>query len=159
MGINLIWAEAKNHVIGRGNRIPWRLPEDQRMFRARTTGSTVVMGRATWDSLPDRFRPLPHRHNVVLSRNPDFVADGAEVLGSLDLAVTRFDDIWVMGGAEVYREFLPYARRIVRTVIDVAVEGDAYAPTLGPEWQTEAEEWQLSAEGLSFRFEELTRRG
>ena len=85
--IGLIWAQAANGVIGRGGALPWHLPEDLAHFRDTTRGSTVVMGRRTWDSLPDRFRPLPGRRNVVLTRHDTWTADGAEVVH--DLAESR----------------------------------------------------------------------
>mgnify|MGYP004487797739 CR=1 FL=1 len=159
MTIHLIWAEADNHVIGAGNGIPWRLPEDQRLFRTLTSGATVVMGRATWESLPERFRPLPNRRNVVLTRNPGFEAPGAERAGSPAELLDVPGDLWIMGGAAVYEAFLPHAGHIARTVIDLAVAGDTFAPVPGGEWHVEAGEWQVSETGLRYRFENLTRAG
>jgi dihydrofolate reductase len=133
--VSLIWAEAADRVIGRDGTLPWHLPEDLRRFKALTTGATVVMGRATWESLPPSVRPLPGRRNIVLSRTPDFEAPGAEVFTSLDAALDAADgDVWVMGGASVYAEALPRADRIVRTRLHVAVDGDVRAPEVGPEW-------------------------
>ena len=85
--VGLVWAQSTSGVIGRGGDIPWRVPEDLARFKQVTMGHTVVMGRRTWDSLPARVRPLPGRRNVVLSRQTDFTADGAEVLGSLEQAL------------------------------------------------------------------------
>jgi dihydrofolate reductase len=107
MTVHMIWAEAHDRVIGADGTIPWRVPEDQRLFRELTGGATVVMGRATWDSLPARFRPLPGRRNVVLTRDPAWTADGAEVVHSVDEVDTSADEIWIMGG-DAHR---PYARR------------------------------------------------
>ena len=87
MKISLVAAVARNGVIGRGGTIPWRLPEDMAHFRELTMGHPVIMGRRTWESLPDRFRPLPGRRNVVVTRNPDWHADGAERAGSLEEAL------------------------------------------------------------------------
>ena len=149
----MIWAEARGRVIGAGGGIPWSLPGEQALFRQRTTGSTVVMGRATWDSLPARFRPLPGRRNVVLTRDPQWSADGAEVAGSVDEVLRRYDDFWVIGGADVYAAFLPHADLVVRTEIDLAVEGDTFAPELGPEWPPgpDSGDWQTATNGLRYR--------
>ncbi|WP_250006118.1 dihydrofolate reductase [Actinoplanes sp. M2I2] len=158
MTLHLIWAEARDRVIGAKNEIPWRLPEDQTMFRERTTGATVVMGRATWDSLPERFRPLPGRRNVVLTRDPSWSAPGAEVVhavGEVDLS----GEVWVMGGEAVYRAFLPVAEHILRTRIELDVDGDTYAPVLPDQWVvTSSSGWQTSRSGLRYIVEELVRR-
>ena len=107
--IGLIWAQAANGVIGRDNAIPWHIPEDMAHFREVTTGSTVVMGRRTWESLPARFRPLPGRRNVVLTRDEAWTAEGAEV--AHDLTAALAGDCWVIGGADIYRAALPLRRR------------------------------------------------
>jgi dihydrofolate reductase len=133
--VSLIWAEAADRVIGNDGTLPWELPEDLQRFKVLTTGATVVMGRATWQSLPASVRPLPGRRNIVLSRSPGFQAPGAEVFGSLDDALAAADgDVWVIGGASVYAEALARADRVVRTRVHVSVEGDVRAPELGPEW-------------------------
>ena len=153
----MIWAEARRGVIGAGGEIPWRLPGEQKMFKERTMGSTVVMGRATWDSLPERVRPLPGRRNVVLTRQAGWSADGAEVAGSVDELLAKHDDFWVMGGEAVYRALLPHARHIVRTRIDLDVDGDTFAPELGPEWRVGAgADWRTSDTGVRYLVEELT---
>ncbi|MET0424484.1 MAG: dihydrofolate reductase [Actinoplanes sp.] len=155
--LHLIWAEARDRVIGADGGIPWRLPEDQRNFRDRTQGATVVMGRATWDSLPGRFRPLPGRRNVVLTRNLAWRADGAEVVHTID-EVDRTGEVWIMGGAAVYQAFLPLAGHVLRTRVDLAVAGDTRAPALGRDWTVAApREWQTSTSGLRYLIEELTR--
>lgn len=157
--IGVVWAQAANRVVGRENSIPWRLPEDLAHFRELTTGSTVVMGRRTWDSLPPRFRPLPDRVNVVLSRSADFAADGATVVSSIDEALDRSGDIWVIGGATVWAEALPYAERAVITDVGASFDGDVYAPDLGNEWiMTEDGRWQQSGSGLRYRIRRLRRR-
>lgn len=138
--IRLIWAEARNRVIGANGEIPWRVPGEQKIFKDRTMGATVVMGRTTWESLPERVRPLPGRRNVVLSRRAGWSAEGAEVLGSVAELLAGHDDFWVMGGAEIYTALLPHAGQIVRTRIDLDVAGDTFAPALGPEWQLDSSE-------------------
>ena len=155
----MIWAEARGRVIGADGGIPWRVPGEQATFRQRTSGSTVVMGRATWDSLPARNRPLPGRRNVVLTRTPGWSAEGAEVAGSVDEVLARYDDFWVMGGSAVYAAFLPYADLIVRTEIDLDVAGDTFAPELGPEWPAgpDSGAWQTAANGVRYRVIEHVR--
>jgi dihydrofolate reductase len=133
--VGLVWAQAANGVIGANGALPWHLPEDLARFKALTMGSTVVMGRATWDSLPASVRPLPGRHNVVLTRQPGWTAPGAEVAGSLAAAVDRPGEVWVIGGATVYAAALPLADVLVVTELHVVVDGDTRAPAIGAEWQ------------------------
>ena len=135
MTVSLIWAEGADRVIGRDGALPWRLPEDQQLFKRLTMGSTVVMGRATWDSLPASVRPLPGRRNVVLTRSGGWSAPGAVPAHSLDDALAQADgDVWVIGGASVYAAALDRAAQVVRTRVHVQVDGDTFAPRLGPEW-------------------------
>ncbi|HET6481072.1 MAG TPA: dihydrofolate reductase [Actinoplanes sp.] len=159
MTVHLIWAEALDRVVGANGEIPWRLPEDQAVFRQRTTGTTVVMGRATWDSLPSRFRPLPGRRNVVLTRDPAWSAPGAEVAHAVD-EVDLSGEVWVMGGESIYHAFLPRADHVLRTRIELDVPGDTRAPVLGADWVvTSSTGWQTSQGGLRYVTEELVRRG
>ncbi len=159
--IGLIWAQAANGVIGRDGVLPWRLPEDMAHFREVTAGSTVVMGRATWESIPERFRPLPGRRNVVLTRRPGWAADGAEVAGSLEEALALAGgDAWVVGGGSVYAEALGRADVLEVTELAELVDGDTLAPPLGPDWAVAAVDpeqgWRIAASGLRYRF--VTRR-
>jgi dihydrofolate reductase len=153
--IGLVWAQAANGVIGRDGSLPWHLPEDLGRFKRLTTGCTVVMGRATWDSLPDVVRPLPGRRNVVLTRDRAWTAPGAVVVHALDDALAGDEDVWVIGGAEVYRQALPYAGVLVVTELAEAFDGDATAPEIGPEWQRETSDppvgYHLSASGIGYR--------
>ncbi|MEU4688037.1 dihydrofolate reductase [Actinoplanes sp. NPDC023714] len=156
MSVHMIWAQARNGVIGAGGGIPWRVPGEQRLFKERTMGSTVVMGRATWDSLPERFRPLPGRRNVVLTRSRGWSAGGAEVAHSPD-EVTD-DDFWVMGGGEIYAAFLPRAAHLVRTTIDFDAEGDTFAPDIGAGWVVASSTGWVTAEtGHRYRMDDLVR--
>jgi dihydrofolate reductase len=159
--IALIWAQAHGGVIGADGALPWRLPEDLALFRALTTGSTVVMGRRTWESLPDRFRPLPGRTNVVLTTDPSWSAAGARRAGSVE-EVLDDGDLWVIGGGRVYAAFLPYADRLVVTDVDTRVDGDTWAPVPGPEWRRlardPAEGWSTSTTGLRYAVSEYRRR-
>ncbi len=156
--VGLVWAQARDTqgrpVIGARGGMPWHLPEDLAHFRRVTTGHPVVMGRVTWDSLPPRFRPLPGRLNVVVTRQEDWLPDGAAHPGGpatgvvvapsveqgLALASAAAEEsgsgqVWVMGGAQVYTATLPLADRCVVTEIDLVVDGDAFAPALaaGPD--------------------------
>jgi dihydrofolate reductase len=156
----MVWAEARDRVIGHEGAIPWRIPEDQANFKHRTMGGTVVMGRSTWDSLPPRFRPLEGRRNVVLTRDPAWSADGAAAVHAVDEVDISAGEIWIIGGAAVYEAFLPKADHILRTRIDLSVTGDTRAPALGPEWVLESgTDWQTSRNGPRFVIENLTRGG
>lgn len=128
--IALVVAYSENRVIGRDGGLPWHLPTDLARFKELTTGGTVVMGRKTWDSLPPRFRPLPGRRNVVISRNG---CDAPDVRRTVGEAVEG--DCFVIGGGEVYAQALPLADRVYATEVAGAVEGDALFPELGPEWR------------------------
>ena len=110
--LNLIYAQAANRVIGRNNQLPWHLPEDLAHFKRTTLGQPVIMGRKTWDSLPERFRPLPGRHNIVVTRQPQWQAPGATVAHQLGTALSAAGDVprlFVIGGAELYAAALPLA--------------------------------------------------
>ncbi len=154
MSVALIWAQSTSGVIGRDGAIPWRLPEDMARFKDLTMGHAVVMGRRTWDSLPPKFRPLPGRRNIVLTRNPHFQADGAEVITSVDDALA-VPDAWVIGGSEIYHLALPAATRCEVTEVDVDLhidDDDALAPMLDESWMGTAGDWQDSSSGLRYRF-------
>ena len=155
MSVRLIWAEAHDRVIGAEGEIPWRIPGEQASFKQRTLGSTVVMGRLTWDSLPPSRRPLPGRRNVVLTRSAEI--DGAETAGSVAAVLARWDDFWVIGGAGVYAAFLPHADLVVRTEVDLAVRGDTYAPELSSEWSARPGDWQTPESGPRYRVVEHIR--
>lgn len=128
--IALVVAYSRNRVIGRDGGLPWHLPADLRRFKELTSGGTVVMGRRTWDSLPERFRPLPGRRNVVVSRNG---CDAPEVCRSVGEALAA--DCFVIGGGEIYAQALPHADRVYATEVDAVVDGDTLMPELGPEWR------------------------
>jgi dihydrofolate reductase len=158
VGLGLIWAQSTSRVIGRNGGIPWRLPEDLARFKDLTMGHTVVMGRRTWESLPASVRPLPGRRNVVLTRQADYVADGATVVRGLD--EVRADDVWVIGGAEVYHLALPMATRceVTEVEIDLRLEDDdALAPVLDESWAGTSGDWQTSSSGLRYRFHRYLR--
>jgi dihydrofolate reductase len=152
--VGLIWAQSTSGVIGRDGGIPWRLPEDQARFKELTMGHTVVMGRLTWESLPAKVRPLPGRRNVVVTRQADYMADGAEVVTTLEGALTG-DESWVIGGEQIYALALPIATRCEVTEIEVELprdDGDATAPVLDEAWVGIEGEWLTSSSGLRYRF-------
>ncbi|CCH89735.1 Dihydrofolate reductase [Modestobacter italicus] len=153
--LRLVWAQAAGGVIGADGALPWHLPEDLRLFRALTLGSTVVMGRRTWESLPPRVRPLPGRRNVVLSSTLDPADAGVEVARSVDDVLALDGDVWVIGGGEVYAALLPHADEVVVTEVDAQLPGDTWAPALDAGWlpgaRVPAAGWARSGAGLRFR--------
>jgi dihydrofolate reductase len=159
VSVGLIWAQSTSGVIGRDNGIPWRLPEDQARFKELTMGKAVVMGRLTWESLPAKVRPLPGRKNVVVTRQAEYVADGAVVVDGLDGALTD-DESWVIGGEQIYALALPIATRCEVTEVQIdlpRVDGDAVAPVLDQSWVGTAGDWLTSASGLRYRFNTYVR--
>jgi dihydrofolate reductase len=153
--LGLIYARARNGVIGRDGVMPWHLPEDLAHFKAKTAGCPVIMGRRTWDSVPPRFRPLPGRRNIVVTRQADWQAAGAERADSLEQAIALCagePQAWVTGGAGLFREALPLADIAEVTWIDADFEGDTYAPELGPEWRETARERRTAAGGIACDF-------
>ena len=162
MKISLVAGVARGGVIGRDGVLPWRLPEDMAHFREVTMGHAVVMGRRTWDSLPDRFRPLPGRRNVVLTRNRAWHADGAEAAGSLSAALDLVGDapqVFVVGGAELYAGALPLADELLLTEIDAEVEGDTFFPSWDrAAFHEEAREEHVSEADIPFAFVTYVRR-
>ena len=155
--ITLIAAVARNGVIGRGNELVFHEAADQRHFRASTMGCPVLMGRKTWDSLPERFRPLPGRHNLVLSRQPGLQLPGADVVHSLPEALARVAGaarLFVIGGAQLYALALPLAHTLELTEVDADLAGDSFFPA----WDrsqfeaTGAHGAATTAQGLPYRF-------
>lgn len=157
----LIAAVAANGVIGRDNKMPWHLPADLRHFKASTLGKPIVMGRKTWDSLG---RPLPGRLNLVVSRQPGLVLEGAETFASLEAALSRADawareqgagEIMLIGGAQLYAQALPLAERLYLTRIDLAPQGDAFFPAWdSADWRRVSyEEHPATAEAPGHAFE------
>jgi dihydrofolate reductase len=155
MELKLIYARSRNGMIGRDGQLPWHLPADLAHFKQTTLGQAVVMGRKTWDSLPERFRPLPGRTNIVITRQTGWHAPGALVAHSLEQAMSLCPapgPLWVIGGAEIYAQALPLASTVVVTEIDVEVQGDAHAPKLGTEWKEMSRLLQQNEDGLSYSF-------
>ncbi|MDP2133557.1 MAG: dihydrofolate reductase [Sulfuritalea sp.] len=157
--LTLIAAVARHGVIGIANRLPWHLPADLRHFKALTTGHAVIMGRKTWESLPEKFRPLPGRHNIVVTRDAAYRAAGATVANSLPAAVAAAngDEAFVIGGAELYAAALPLADRLQLTEIDASFDGDTYFPAVDPgQWREAARETHRGDEGFGFDYAFVT---
>ena len=155
MKLHLIFARSANGVIGINNTLPWYLPQDMAHFKRTTLGCPVIMGRKTWDSLPAKFRPLPGRLNVVVTRQPNWQASGAVVVHSVEEACAACppdSTAWVIGGAELYAQALTLASAAVVTEIEATFEGDAFAPQFDPEWVETAREPHTSDAGLCFSF-------
>lgn len=185
--INLIWAQGvdmlgRSGAIGFDGGMPWHLSEDMRRFKELTVSHPVIMGRKTWESLPKKSRPLESRDNIVVSRNPEYVAPGASVVDSVDdaLDLARQEaipddgldrsEIWVIGGAQLFEETLPFATKLYVTQIDTQVEADTYAPDLDQllasgQWElTERTGWKTpertgDSSIRRYRFLTLERRG
>ena len=160
--ISLIAAVAGNRAIGKNNQLLWHLPEDMRHFRETTRGKPVIMGRNTWESLPDAFRPLPGRLNIVVSRNPAYQASGATLASSLEEAIRKAGDaveVFVIGGAELYRQALPLADRLYLTAIEESFDGDVFFPELpAGDWEEISRKPQQGTTGLRFSFVVYRRR-
>lgn len=150
----IIVAIARNGIIGCTNEegrgaLPWHLPEDLKHFKETTNGYPIIMGRKTWESLG---RPLPNRRNVVISRQVNYVAPGAEVFTSLPAALAAVGDnpAFIIGGAELYRQALPLAGQLIITEVDMDAEGDTAFPPFGDAWQEISRHGHTSASGLQY---------
>lgn len=139
MKINIIFARSLNRVIGINNKIPWSIPEDMKHFKELTKGHPVIMGRNTWESLPEQFRPLPNRTNIVLSSNANYeVPDKVLVCTSMAMALDfckAVEEVWLIGGSEVYTDGLNVASKIEETIVHIECEGDTFMPELPSHWQ------------------------
>lgn len=165
-GIGLVWAQTKSGVIGKDGSMPWHLPEDLKHFSKLTSGHPVIMGRKTWLSFPEKYRPLPGRTNIVVTRNAEWAstpeAEGAVVVSSLDAALLESQfapggqKVWIIGGGEIFEQSMGIANLAVITIIDADLEGDTYAPELGPDWTFDTvappEGWLTANNGTNYRF-------
>lgn len=156
MTVALIWAQARGGVIGRDGDIPWHVSEDMKFFRETTSGHPVIMGRRTWDSLPPRYRPLPGRRNIVVTRQQGWAADGVTRASSIDEAIGLIADgeiAFVIGGGEIYSAAMDSAELIHVTEIDADIDGDTRAPVLGADWVADTDEpWTVTADGQRVRW-------
>lgn len=164
MQVALIVAVSQNNVIGRDNQLPWHLPEDLQYFKSVTMGKPILMGRKTYESIG---RPLPGRTNIVITRDPNWAADGVEVVNSLDAAMlagaeackkANIDEIMVIGGAQIYCECLPIADKLYLTQVEAEVEGDAFFPNVHMnQWKKVAETIPKTIDSYEYRFVVLQR--
>lgn len=152
--LSIIVAIARNGIIGCTNEegrgaLPWHLPEDLKHFKETTNGHPIIMGRKTWESLG---RPLPNRRNIVISRQTDYLATGAEVFTSLPAAITAIGEApaFIIGGAELYRQALPLAGQLIITEVGLDAEGDTHFPPFGLEWQEASRNSHISASGIPY---------
>ena len=157
--ITLIAAMGKNRAIGLDGKMPWHLPAELQHFKQATMGKAILMGRKTWQSIG---RPLPGRQNIVISRDPDFVAGGADVVGSLEsaLEISQADEIMVIGGGQLYELALPLAQHMILTLIDIEPEADTWYPRWDErQWQkTKERQFKVDDQNaLAYRIVELTR--
>ena len=161
--IGMIWAQARGGVIGAGGTMPWHLPEDLKHFKRTTSGSPVVMGRRTWESFPPRFRPLPGRTNIVITRDDTLDLPSAvrarSLPEALELAATEAGPAgttWVIGGGSIYADAIEVAEQLVVTEIDLQVDGDTLAPRIPGDFAVTSvdpvEGWHEAANGLCYRF-------
>jgi len=155
MKLSLAWAMAQNRVIGRNNNLPWHLPEDLKYFKRITMGKPIIMGRKTFESIG---KALPGRTNIVVTRNPDYSAEGIRIVSSLDEArslsesivkTDGMEEVVVIGGAEIYRLAMPLADRLYLTEIHAEVEGDTYFPEFDRSLWQEVTRLDFDAEGLN----------
>lgn len=157
MIVSLVVARADNGVIGKDNALPWHLPADLRHFKRLTLGKPVIMGRRTFESIG---KPLPGRENIVLTRDPDWRAEGVTVAAGLDIALANdVAEVSVIGGAQVYAVALPLADRIYLTEVHASPEGDTVLPPFGPDWQEVAREHHAAdGDQPAYSFVTLERR-
>lgn len=165
MRLGMIWAQARGRVIGDGAGMPWHVPEDLAHFKSTTLGHPVIMGRATWNSIPERFRPFPGRDNIVLTSDESFVAEGAQIVRSLeaalDAAARLSDTAWIVGGGSVYEQAMQHADVLEVTELDIEAAGTVLAPEIGAEWQavsTDPEaDFKTSQTDIPYRFVSYAR--
>ena len=164
--VGMIWAQTQQGVIGKDGGMPWHAPADMAHFKRVTTGHPVIMGRRTWESFPAKYRPLPDRTNIVITRRQGWAgtpeALGAVVVHSLEDALVEAqfspgaNEVWILGGGKVFAEAVEHANVAAVTVIDSATDGDTFAPELGPEWNfrggSPLEGWHKDTNGTQYRF-------
>jgi len=155
--LSAIVAMAENRVIGKNNQLPWHLPADLQHFKTLTTGHPIIMGRKTHESIG---KPLPHRTNIIITRDPTYRANGCLIATSFEAALqhaTATDEIFVIGGAEIYRHTLPYLQRIYLTIIHHAFEGDSFFPEFNStEWKETARDYHAADEKNAYAYSFIT---
>lgn len=157
MRITLIVAAAENHVIGKSNRLIWRLPDDIKFFKEMTEGHCVITGRKNYESIPEKFRPLPKRTNIVVTRQPQYPAPGAQVVDSiekgLEFAKSRNEtECFIIGGGEIYRQCLADADRVLLTRVHASPDGDTSFVFMGDGFHLKSEEKHPADDKHEFAF-------
>lgn len=161
--ITAIWAQGKDRVIGSNGLIPWNIPQDMAFFKEQTMGAAVIMGRTTWESIPEKFRPLAGRVNIVMSKNPDYTARGALVVHNTSraMSIARYNpNIFIIGGEVIYNQFIWFCNHAIVTEVDYTGPGDTFAPEL-PEsdWFLDRETyWSDNPVGNKWRHKFYARR-
>lgn len=159
MIISAIAALAKNRVIGKNNDLPWKLPDDMKFFMQTTTGHVVIMGRKNYDSLPPKFKPLPNRTNIVMTKQKDFVAPGCVVINGIEEGLeyasrSGEQECFIIGGAEIYRAALPFTTRLYLTEIDAEIQGDTFFPEFNSsEWAEVSRQHHPADDRHAFAFD------
>lgn len=158
--ISLMVAHDPNHVIGKDNKLPWHIPEDLAYFKKHTVGKGMVMGRNTYESIG---RPLPKRRNIIVTRNKDYQAEGADVVHTIEdairLAENVHEEVMVIGGEQIFQSVLPIADRLYITLIHKNFEGDTYFPEYGDEWKLVSESAQQLSGNTPFSYLVFERKG
>lgn len=159
MIISLIAALSKNNVIGKSNDLPWRLPDDMKYFMQTTSGHYVLMGRKNYESLPPKFRPLPNRTNLLVTKQKDYIAEGCHIFHTIEEAIefakkNGEPELFIIGGAEIYKATLPLADKLYLTEIDAVIDGDTYFPAFDKsKWQETSRIRHALDEKHKFAFE------
>lgn len=160
MKLNLIFATSQNNIIGKDGKLPWQLPEDMSRFRRLTKGCPVIMGRKTWDSLPEQFKPLPYRRNIVMSSQPLLLRD-VDVFKDMNCVLDmckHSENVWVIGGKQIYDMFIPIADVLEVTKVHEYFDGDVYGPVIDETWKlVTSVDGVSSLNGLQYSFETYHR--
>jgi dihydrofolate reductase len=155
----MIAALSKNRVIGKNNDLPWKLPDDMKFFMEKTKGHHAIMGRKNYDSIPQKFKPLPNRVNIVITRQAHFQAPGCLVVDSLEkgIEISRNNkevETFIIGGAEIYKLGLPYATRLYLTEIQAEINGDTFFPPVDlKEWKETSRQHHDKDERHAYSFD------
>ena len=161
--LSIVAALGNNRALGKGGQLLWNIPDDLKHFKQLTLGHPVVMGRKTWESLPEKFRPLPDRTNIIVTRQRNYEATGAQVASSFEKALAATasalgaDEVFIIGGGELYTTALPHTNRLYLTLIDDEKEGDAFFPEYEKEFTKIISDESRESDGLKYRWLTLER--